>query len=105
MQTSKPSIFTRRTCLHEAATKGCTDTVRHLVKLCKDIVDAVDKEGQTALHLSAEKNYFTIVQTLVEAKANISLTDNYKKTALDVATENNRKEIVEYLQKHSQFTI
>jgi ankyrin repeat protein len=95
----------KKTCLHEAATKGCTDTVRHLVKLYKDIVDAVDKEGQTALHLSAEKNYFTIVQALVEAKANISLTDNYRKTALDVATENKRKEIVEYLQKHSQFTI
>jgi ankyrin repeat protein len=84
--------------LHESALKGLTDTVRYLAQSFKNIIDIVNIEGRTALHLAAGKGYFTVVQQLVEAKANVHITDKYKKTALDVAIENNRREIVKYLQ-------
>jgi ankyrin repeat protein len=92
----------KETCLHQAALKGFADTVSYLVQAFKNIIDFVNVEGRTALHIAAGKGYFTVVQHLVEAKANVHITDKYKKTALDVASENNRREIVEYLQKCNQ---
>jgi ankyrin repeat protein len=88
----------KKTCLHEAAINGMTKTVRHLVKFFNNIINNATTEGETALHIAAKFGYLPVVQELVSAKADINITNGCKKTALDLAVENNRAEVVKFLQ-------
>ncbi|XP_068900839.1 ankyrin repeat domain-containing protein 50-like [Tenebrio molitor] len=94
----------KKTCLHEAAKNGMTETVRHLVNFFSNIINNVTTQGETALHIAAKYGYLTVVQELVSAKANVSITNNCKKTALDLAVENSRTEVVEFLQDYKANT-
>ncbi|XP_044260234.1 uncharacterized protein LOC123008483 [Tribolium madens] len=88
----------KETCLHEAALKGCTETVCFLIKENKDLINKTDCRERTALHWAAEKGYGNMIRYLVEAGAEVGIKDRWKKTALDVAREAGKEEIVRYLE-------
>jgi ankyrin repeat protein len=88
----------KKTCLHEAAKSGMAETVRHLVKLFKNIINNATSDGETALHIAAIFGHLPVIQELVWAKADVNITNNCKKTALDLAVDNNQTEIVKFLQ-------
>jgi ankyrin repeat protein len=88
----------KKTCLHEAAKTGMTETVRHLVKFCSNIINNATTDGETALHIATIFGHLPVIQELVAAKADVNITNNCKKTALDLAVENNQTEIVAFLQ-------
>jgi ankyrin repeat protein len=52
----------------------------------------------TALHGAAREGHRDIVELLVERGADLNIEDAWGRTALDVARENERVEIVEYVQ-------
>jgi ankyrin repeat protein len=90
----------KKTCLHEAAKNGKTEAVRHLVKFFKNIINNATTEGETALHIAAKYGYLPVVQELVAAKADVNITNNSKKTALDLAVKYSKTEIVKFLQNY-----
>jgi ankyrin repeat protein len=96
----KAVCINKKTCLHEAAKNGMMMTVRHLVKFFKNIINNTTTEGETALHIAAIFGHLPVIQELVAAKADVSITNNYNKTALDLAVEYRQTEIVEFLQNH-----
>lgn len=59
-------------------------------------INSVNQDGQTALHLAAEKGFLEIVQSLIDMGANIDCKDFYKYTPLHFAA-NEHKEITRLL--------
>ncbi|XP_055531768.1 uncharacterized protein LOC129722390 [Wyeomyia smithii] len=60
-------------------------------------IDAVDDEGQTALHLAAESGHTAIIKLLVAAKANVDASNASKRTALMLSSYEGHPDAVEYL--------
>jgi cytohesin len=50
-------------------------------------VNAKDKEGQTALHLSASKGHLECCKYFIDNKANVNAKDEHGKTALHKSAE------------------
>jgi len=84
------------TALMHAAEGGYIDTVRlllgHLGSMRAGVqiriqvdLDAVDKEGMTALMWAAEAGEWRVAALLIEAEADVNLRDLEGKTALDIA--------------------
>jgi ankyrin repeat protein len=71
-----------------------------LVKFFKNIINNATTEGETALHIAAKYGYLPVVQELVAAKADVNITNNSKKTALDLAVKYSKTEIVKFLQNY-----
>ncbi|KAH0819087.1 hypothetical protein GEV33_003704 [Tenebrio molitor] len=67
----EPASEQKKTCLHEAAKSGMAETVRHLVKLFKNIINNATSDGETALHIAAIFGHLPVIQELVWAKADI----------------------------------
>jgi hypothetical protein len=66
----------------------------------KDIsVNESDNLGHTALHFAAYNGHLDIVKLLVEKKVNIMATNLRGESALDLAKQNNKHEVVDYLSK------
>ncbi|XP_076311010.1 pre-mRNA splicing regulator USH1G-like [Tachypleus tridentatus] len=61
--------------------------------------DKCDYFGNTALHCAAAKGHINCVSFLVNFGANLWTLDNNYLSAKDVAANNNRKEILKYLDK------
>ncbi len=57
-------------------------------------INHTDKNGNTALHISSANGIRPYVELLLQSNIDISLRNNQNKTALDLATEYNRKEII-----------
>lgn len=66
----------------------------------KTLINAVDKENNTALILASKFGYDEIVKILIENGADINIKNNDGKTALDYAEENDYKNIIELLKNH-----
>ena len=64
----------------------------------KTLINAVDKENNTALILASKFGYHKIVKILIENGADINIKNNDGKTALDYAEENDYKSIIELLK-------
>jgi len=63
-------------------------------------INAKDWEGYTPLHKAAETGDLPIVELLLEAGADVSITeDNYGKTAEKIAEEMNQVKILEIIRK------
>ena len=65
----------------------------------KTLINAVDKENNTALILASKFGYSEIVKILIENGADINIKNNDGKTALDYAEENDYKNIIQLLKK------
>ncbi len=95
-----------KTILHHAACYGKDKVVKLLVTYGANI-NIVDKEGKTPLHYTAERyigeQSKKVAELLISAAGNDKLAyinrgDQSQKTALDIAKENNRNDIVELVE-------
>ena len=74
------------------------DTVRYLIESGLDFVGIADKKGNTALHLAARLNHFSIAELLLDStQINVNQLNNDQQTALVVAVEAWSLEIVKLL--------
>jgi ankyrin repeat protein len=63
-------------------------------------INVTDEGNNTPLHKACERNSTTrVVEFLVERGASVSAANNNGETALDVAVQNEKKEIVAYLRR------
>ena len=86
------------------AENGNKDPLKILLENGAD-VNAVNNEGQTALHLATfrtSKSYIECLNLLIEYKANVGLEDNQGRTALHWAAEKGNDETLESLLKETQ---
>ncbi|EAY20959.1 hypothetical protein TVAG_172160 [Trichomonas vaginalis G3] len=60
-----------------------------------------DREGRTALHNAAIQGNKRVADFLISHGALINETENHGKTALNLALEYKREEIVELLRSHN----
>ena len=65
-------------------------------------VDALDKSGNTALHVAAKRDHKDVVELLVSEGAAVSALDKWGKTALHRAVEGGHKDVVDLLQSLDQ---
>ncbi|KAL0634100.1 hypothetical protein Q9L58_006979 [Maublancomyces gigas] len=86
---------TKHTALHLAAFGGHMDLVVSLAK-CGANIEAVNNIGQRALHLTVIEGHTKVVQALLDHGANID-AESPEGTALQLASEGGRMEIVEML--------
>ncbi len=69
--------------------------------LPRDVSDAANTDGMTALHFAAQNGDIAIVQYLLENGADIKAQDTvFSRTALHFAAENGNLETVKYLAEH-----
>jgi ankyrin repeat protein len=95
---NRHELFTRTTALIEAAKNGHADCVNALL-IAKDVdVDAMDKNGYTALIISAEKGFANVVTRLLTKGADVNAKTNGGVTALWIATHEGRNDIVNILK-------
>ena len=66
----------------------------------KTLINAVDKENNTALILASKFGYSEIAKILIENGADVNAKNNDGKTALDYAEENDYKNIIELLKNN-----
>jgi len=90
-----------RTILHAFAAHEDKRGVKWLIDHGADI-SRVDVEGKTPLHSAAERNTgASVVIALIEAGASTAALDNRGRTALDLAMEKGRKQLVSVLGCHA----
>eukprot|EP01018_Ginkgo_biloba_P038723 Gb_00335 [translate_table: standard] len=80
----------------------------HMGIVQKNFVYAVDNEGRSALHISAMKGHMGIVQEIMLHSPDcLEVITNDGKTALHLAIENDKEEVVDYMLStdFSQFII
>ena len=85
--------------LHQAAQAGDIDKVRILISEGAD-VNAKDEFGITPLHEAAQYEYGhkDVVELLVTKGANVDAKTKQGQTALDLAYDSHRADIVEFLK-------
>eukprot|EP01043_Picozoa_sp_COSAG02_P062076 COSAG02_NODE_8478_length_2556_cov_98.660969_1_plen_294_part_10 len=85
-----------------AAMGGKRDVVEWLVRAPGIEIDAQnDSGGNTALHIAAAWGKADCVLVLLEAGASALLKDTHGKTALELARERNKSEVVAVMQQHA----
>ena len=86
-----------RTALHKAAFWGHDHLMAILVGECKIAQNVKDFNGDTALHDAARFGHVKVVAELIKAGADKSITNNEGSTALALATEYNKDDVVALL--------
>ncbi|XP_063712426.1 transient receptor potential cation channel subfamily A member 1-like isoform X2 [Symsagittifera roscoffensis] len=90
------------TALHYAAVGGYTHTMHVLLGTKKTLVDMADKEQNTALHVSADKNQPKSIELLLTLKCALTLNE-YGQSALDQALDGKRQSAVEAFFNHERW--
>lgn len=75
----------QRTPLLWAVHTGSIMSVRYLLNRSRCLVDARDRQGDTALHWCATKGHKSILQLLLESDANPNLLNDRQQSPLDIA--------------------
>ena len=76
------------------ARKGNKETIKHILRQNKDIVDTKNTDGQTPLHIATENEDVEIVRMLLEEfRADTRARDKKDMTALNVAAKKGNLEI------------
>ncbi|KAK6538891.1 hypothetical protein TWF694_010448 [Orbilia ellipsospora] len=86
--------------LHEAAAAGHLAVVKILLRENEEkVINIQDTEdGRTALHEAAEAGHKDIVAALLEKGADRTIKNEYDETALDLAVENGKDDVVKVLE-------
>ncbi|KAM3592863.1 uncharacterized protein V6R79_000664 [Siganus canaliculatus] len=81
------------TCLHHAAAAGFTQTMEILLSANPKLLDKVDEDGNTALHMAAREGHVAAVRLMLARGADLVLnkTDT---SFLHEALQNGRKDVV-----------
>ena len=85
------------TALHHAAYHGNADIVGLLLERGASVDGKTAGDGWTALHYAASKGYSGLVKRLLHNGADIGLRNADGKTALELASENEKSEVVAVL--------
>ncbi len=80
--------------IHQAAKEGKFDAVKKMLKEDPDLVNAIDSDGLTPLHLAAEYGHRQIVELLLQEGADINAKSGFKRTPLHFAASSGHDEIV-----------
>jgi len=86
-----------KTALHAATIAKMPKVVKLLLDSGIN-VDAVDATGTSAAHLAARMGNMEVFRALLEAKADVTITDQHGKTVYSYAVANNRQAIIELLR-------
>ena len=95
-----------RHALAVAAFCGCDDVVRFLLQQMKEspaialLLNEKDESGCTPLWLAARTGNLKMVELLIEAGADKTLSDNEGLTPHAVASKFNKEKVEQYLQQH-----
>jgi FOG: Ankyrin repeat len=96
---ANPNIVgTRGTALHAAVESGGQDVFETLIQHGANI-NAVGLHGESPVLIAAAMGKSRIVARLLSLKANLNLKDTGGKSALDLAKEENRTEVIAMLHK------
>ena len=87
------------TCLILAANFGHTETVRYLVALPEVDVNHRGSGGDTALYIASHKVFADVVELLIDAGADIEVTDDKGRSPLHTACLNGNIAVVKMLVK------
>jgi hypothetical protein len=83
--------------IHYASGAGAVGTVEAVLKDNPDLVSSKDRDGQTPLHLAAEKDRKEVAQFLLAHGADVNAKDNNGNSPLHVAAERGSKVVAELL--------
>jgi len=100
-----------RSCLAVASFCGCIDVVTYLLEedererggeeitaaTTTSLINAIDNHGRTPVWLAARTGNLAMAQLLVNAGADVTLSDNDIVTPLDVAVKYKKEKVIEYL--------
>ena len=86
--------------LHHACIRGSKKAVDILLDLGANI-NAVDNEGNSCLHHTANSNNLSLLKKLLIRGADKTIKNNEEKSPLDIAQENNFKTVVEILSANN----
>lgn len=89
----------RETPLHEACECGGRIEVARLLINHGASIEAVNEQGQTALHLACRHGHLRTIYLMVESGANVSVKDNVGRTPFDRACENYYIDVLFYFMK------
>lgn len=92
--------FNRATPLHIAVKKNKEEAVVELIQSCDQVNAMAYRSDLTPLHLASLNGYYKIAKILVENGADITVKNRVGKTPLDIAEENDHKNIVDLLKEH-----
>ena len=81
--------------MHQAAQAGNDVVTRALLNFQELLIDARDRDGNTALHLAVLGQHTRVVNRLARHRARVTIPNNYGQTAVDIA---NRMEDMSTLQ-------
>jgi uncharacterized protein len=87
------SLAANQSPLAAAAEQSDHATLRTLLRQPTD-VNAAQADGMTALHWAALRDDLDAAQALVEARANVAVTNRYGVTPLSLACQNGSAELV-----------
>ncbi|WP_342263350.1 ankyrin repeat domain-containing protein [Spiroplasma endosymbiont of Clivina fossor] len=85
-----------------AARNGEINVVKELLKHSDIDVNLSNKWGLTALHYACKNGHLIIVKLLLSNNANLNYQDDEGNDSLDLAEENDHKEIINLLKKHKK---
>eukprot|EP00656_Telonema_subtile_P041270 TRINITY_DN46390_c0_g1_i1.p1 TRINITY_DN46390_c0_g1~~TRINITY_DN46390_c0_g1_i1.p1 ORF type:complete len:185 (-),score=35.49 TRINITY_DN46390_c0_g1_i1:149-703(-) len=91
----------QRTGLHNAAEKGDSQLVHHLLKARSD-ANARTGHKSTPLHYAALNRHVAIVPALLAANADVSAVNAMEETAMDIARRGNNTALIEALAAGSE---
>ena len=83
--------------IHDAAKQGNLEGMMRLIEEDIDIVDAIDEEGNTALHCASYRGRVEVISYLLDQGANINAKGDFGITPLFDACEKGHLEVVELL--------
>lgn len=86
--------FTGMTGLHLAAQQGHSEMIELLMRYEVTVLDAVDRNQNTALHLSTLNKHVNVVSCLIRHEASLSMENAQGQTPLHLAAEQGGDEIV-----------
>ena len=86
-----------RTAVYMAAVYGKKRVVTKLISLGADLDRQAWNEGMTAVMIAIQDGYYDVAVTLIDANANIQLTNDQGLTALHMAAKHNQHDIAQLL--------